>query len=312
MARSVDRRAAVSASVSWVTTRCWSGKRRQAVLHLLLRLQDRVLIIEHGLLKLGVLHPHLVDQPAIVEDRENQAGARVDRAALPVEHVRQRIVARIVSDEPELAGQRKSRIHIGLGHADQRRLRGRRQPGRPHVRTPAQQVLGMPTATSAGAVGIRLGPGQMPVNFIRRFTQQHRETVFVLGQASFQLREFAPRFAQVASWPVARRSSLVSPALNWAVAMRRLSFCVSTFLRATLQPFLQGADVDIAAGNIGDQRDQRVVVGGNRAQERGAVGFNAPAVLAPEINLPRGGKQQLVGDVIRGQWPGSFAAFSRE
>src|SRR4029434_4752695 len=62
-------------------------KRGQAVLDVLLRIQHRVLVVQHRLLKGRILHPHLVDQPAVIEDRPEKGGSSLRRLALPHEDV---------------------------------------------------------------------------------------------------------------------------------------------------------------------------------------------------------------------------------
>ena len=96
------------------------------------RAQHRVLVLLEELLEAGVLHEHLIRQPAPVEDVPDEGGTEA-----PVERVR-RTASTEDAERTTEPVERDGRIELRLAHADARRLRGHLQLGRAHVGPAAQ------------------------------------------------------------------------------------------------------------------------------------------------------------------------------
>ena len=93
-----------------------------AVLHLALRLQHGLLIIDQQRLQLRVLHPNRVGDLAIVQHRPLERRPKGEDEALGTEHIAQAGLSDIAAHRAEAAGQDEGGIQVRLGDADLRAL----------------------------------------------------------------------------------------------------------------------------------------------------------------------------------------------
>ncbi len=158
----------------------------------------------------------------------------------------------------------------------------------------------MPAATLAGGVGRRPRLHQAIHRIRRQARVVHRRGRFSSAAGYSQDRESGPASGPVRSWPAPDQAGSGLAGLESAPRRcRRLSFCTSTFSSGHADLRLRGADVDVAVDHIADQRDQRIIEGRDGGEEGGLVRLDLAAVFAPEVNFPRGGEEELVGEEIR-------------
>src|SRR5262249_28341670 len=137
------------------------------VFNFFLRLQDRALIITNQRLETCILHPNVVLDAPIVEDRPTKARtAKVFQAAAFEE------IIEIFSSHTNSAKQGEPGKEVSLGNTDLRALGRKLTFGPANVRTPAQQVGRNADGDLCWRTGYRLCPPEHMLEILRRNAQE--------------------------------------------------------------------------------------------------------------------------------------------
>ena len=155
----------------------------------------------------------------------------------------------------------------------------------------------MPTAASAGATGIGPGATRSASTASGVMAEQQREAVLRLAQRVLQRRNLrlglAEQGGRLAHVELARLAVLELDRGDAQALLLRLDVP-----RRHAQALFRGADVDVARGHVGDDRDERVVVGGHRAEIGRPVRLDPAADLSPDVDLPARAEEQVVRGVV--------------
>ena len=151
----------------------------------------------------------------------------------------------------------------------------------------------MPTATLAGADGDRALRRQTRVDRVGRLPEQDGQRVLGLPQRVLEVGNLRLRLRQQR-----RRLAHVELARLAVLELDR-GDAQALLLRLDVAPghpdaLLGRADVDVGRRDVGDDGHQRVVVGRDRVEVRGPVRLDAAPDLAPDVDLPRGGEEDVV------------------
>ncbi len=221
-----------------------------------------------------------------------KAGPKLYDPAAPLGDVAHGQAPAVARAKAERAAQREGRIELGLGRTDLGAFGRRVLLGRAHVRPTTQQVRRDADRHLERRLRNRAGRPEEVAELAGRQAKQYAQRVASLLELDIELRRLRLRLGQL-------RLRLLDIALaGLALPEARLSDGETALLELDVvahdaHPLLVRADVDVGAGDIGEQRDQGVVIIGDAGGEPGVGRFDGAADLAPEVDLPGGADPNL-------------------